>query len=737
MSGSGRRAVLGGWLALMGVLAACSNPSNVVDPPLEALVASGDSQYGTANQLLSTPLQVVVRSIVTKVPREGVTVVWTVESGDASISGSDVTTTDANGSARAMIRLGTTPGEVTVRATVQQQNQATTTFRLFLVNRPVLSDVTPATAAPGEAVTLTGQNFSPDPDQNVVLFSGIRGRVTSASETELTVVVPECLPQRSVSLIAQLGSVASESLPFAVGAGGQVASLQVGDLAVADDPDGYECITVPGDGSATYVVMAQSASILGAASHPFTLYGLGQGAPAAANRMAVRPLAAAPAAVAGTDPEASEGVLSYRSSGEPSGAQFRLDRELRTLEREATRGGGASRWGGDPARVEGPARTPPVVGERRTFQVFQSPGNFTEVTAVARFVGARAALFVDEDAPSGGFTQADLQLFSDRFDDFIHPAVTAAFGEESDLDDNDRVVILFSPAVNALTSRGATGFVGGFFFGIDLLPESQGSNGGEVFYTLVPDPDGIFSDPRPKDDILEVVPGVLAHEFQHMVHFNQRVLLLGAEANEALWLSEGLAQYAEEVVARAYEDVGDAEGAELFRDGARERSRRYLSAPDEVSLVISAGQGTLEERGAAFLHVLYLADRFGDGLMDALVRSMRIGVENVEAATGTSWPSLLSDWWAAIRLDGTGAESPPAEYPTVELRSFLQNPFPLTPAALDASGFVESGSLPSSSVAYYEVVPAGGGSMTLRIGGAGGGIIPPQAALQFTVIRVQ
>lgn len=724
-------------VALMALLAACSSPSNVVEPPLEALVASGDSQYGTANQLLSTPLQVVVRSILTKVPREGVTVVWTVEEGDATISGTAATTTDSTGSARARVRLGSNPGEVTVRATVQQQNQANTTFRLFLVNRPVLSGLAPTSAAPGEAVTVTGQNFSPDPDQNVVLFSGIRGRVTAASSTELTVLVPECLPQRSVGVVAQLGSVASESLSFSVGAGGQVSSLQIGDVVVADDPDGYDCITVPGDGSATYVVMAQSASVLGAASHPFSLYGLAEAAPFAAATTASGPVAAMQT-TAGAWP-ASEGgtILDYQARGEEPGPQLRLDGLLRALEEEATQGGGPARWGGEPAGVQGPARAPPVEGERRTFQVFQSPGNFTEVTAEARYVGQRAALFVDLDAPSGGFTQADLELFSNRFDDFIHPAVTGAFGGESDLDANDRVVVLFSPVVNALTPRGSTGFVGGFFFGIDLLPESQGSNGGEIFYTLVPDPDGIHSDPRPKDDILEIVPGILAHEFQHMVHFNQRVLLLGAQANEALWLSEGLAQYAEELVARAYADVGDAQSAELFRDGARERARRYLATPADVSLVITAGQGTLEERGAGFLHVLYLADRFGAGLMEGITRSTRIGVENVEAETGTSWAPLLSDWWAAVRLDETGSESPPVEYPTVELRSFLGNPFPLTIDALDDQGFVEAGSLPSSSVAYYEVVPAAGGSMTMRIGGAGGGIIPPQAALQFTVIRVQ
>ncbi len=725
----GRARWIGSLLALSTLLsAACSSPANIIEPPLEALVASGDSQYGTAGQLLGEPLQVIVRSIVTKVPREGVTVVWTVEAGDAAITGPAATVTDSTGSARANVRLGSSTGEVTVRATVQAQNPASTEFQLFLVNRPVLGEVTPTTAAPGEAVTLTGANFSPDPDQNVVLFSGIRGRVTAASTTELTVTVPGCLPQRSVLVRAQLGPVASDGLALSVGAGGQLTDLQPGQVADADHPGGFDCVTVAGDGSAAYVVMAQSTSSLGAASHSYTLVGLSSGGVPLAAEKQDGPRASS-TTVAGT-----AGAL----VGPPLDAQFELDRRLRTLEKEATRGGGAVQWGGDrPARTGGPASAPPTVGEQRTFQVFQSVGNFTEVTAEARFVGARAALFVDEDAPAGGFTQADLQLFSERFDDFIHPTVTSAFGGESDLDDNDRVVILFSPAVNALTPRGATGFVGGFFFGIDLVPETPGSNAGEVFYTLVPDPDGLFSDAREKEAILEIVPGILAHEFQHMVHFNQRVLLLGAEANEALWLSEGLAQYAEELVARDYGEAGDVDSEELFRDGARERSRRYLAEPEAVSVVIAAGQGTLEERGGGFLHVMYLVDRFGEAILDAMVRTTRIGVDNVEAETGTLWPELLSDWWAAIRLDETGVESAPREYPGVDLRSFLQDPFPLEPEVLSADGFERTGSLLSSSVEYFEVVPQAGGSLTVRIGGAGGGVIPPQAGLRVRVIRVR
>jgi hypothetical protein len=157
---------------------------------------------------------------------------------------------------------------------------------------------------------------------------------------------------------------------------------------------------------------------------------------------------------------------------------------------------------------------------------------------------------------------------------------------------------------------------------------------------------------------------VLAHEFQHMVHFNERVLVRGALGQEALWLSEGLAQMAEELVARAYDALGDGNSAQLFRAGAVQRARRYLVGPDTVSVVVTSGQGSLAERGAGFLNVLYLEDQLGMGMLRDLTQTTRSGVANVELETGRAWPELLADWWAATYLDGPGVESGPLTYPT-------------------------------------------------------------------------
>ncbi|MGB0542102.1 MAG: hypothetical protein ACPGPI_00180 [Longimicrobiales bacterium] len=714
----GRRSALRsvGFTAVLILYACGGDPTTVLRPPVEIFVAAGDQQYGTVGQTLGTPLQVEVRALTTQLPQSGVQVAWSVVEGDAEIAGVSATISDSTGLAETSVRLGTTIGEVVIRATAQGQSPASVDFQLFLVDHPVLNDMSVAVALPGESIILTGENFIPELGHNVVLFSGVRGEVTAAVPSELVVRVPSCLPERDVDVSVRFGTVGSSSLGLSVGAGGEVAALGIGDVVDAFDAPGLTCVTLPGAGGAEYVLEVHATSNAGAAAHAWTLTGLSSSS--------------------ATSPALRSEEVQRRPSEPTPDIAAQWDARLRELERTLT----ADRWltpegaGRGPASVIQPA---PQVNDVRTFQVYRNPGDFASVTAVARYVGDRAAFFVDQDAPEGGYTRDDLRAFSDQFDHVIWPVVTSAFGDPSDLDANERIVILFTPVVNALTPRGATGFIGGFFFGLDLLPDETGSNAGELFYSLVPDPDGEYSDPRPKSALQEITPAVLSHEFQHMVSFNERVLLRGAQANEAVWLSEGLAQFAEELVARSYEEAGDVENTELFREGVRDRSRRYLGDTENVSLIISSGNGTLEERGAGYLYTAYLTDRFGSDLPGRLARTTRTGVANVEAETGTPWRDVLSDWWAAVVLDEPGAEAAPLVYPSVDLQGFLGDPFPLQPTPLGGADFERMGTLRSSSVAYYIVDPSESGTMTVRLGGEGGGSSAPQAGLRMRIIRVQ
>ncbi|MEX0837197.1 MAG: hypothetical protein WD101_02610, partial [Gemmatimonadota bacterium] len=425
-------------------------------------------------------------------------------------------------------------------------------------------------------------------------------------------------------------------------------------------------------------------------------------------------------------------------------AQGAFDLKLRSeeaaiLERRLS-GGGAVQPPSGAARAPGAPAAVPTVGDSRTFWVFNGsddPGNrFDEITATARLVSDEAVVYVDDAAPAGGFEDGDLEDVGVRFDDVIHPRVTESFGIPSDLDGNDRVVILFTPVVNRLTARDSNSFVGGFFYGRDLLPELSNSNAGEVFYALVPDPDAEHGDARSKRKVLDVVPSILAHEFQHMVHFSERVVGLGG-SQDALWVLEGLAQMAEELVARDYAASGDSAAAELFRDGNRRRALLYLERPDTVSLIVSSGNGSLAERGAGFLYMLYLHQQDGGDVLRRLTQTTLTGVANVEAQMATTWGELFSRWATAVYFDDGGDAAGPFTYPDFDLPGFLRELLPFHVPTGGHADFVFTATLRASSMRYISLRPPDGGTLTLTMGGADGGPFTSGAGAMLRVVRVR
>jgi hypothetical protein len=722
---SGRRRVATA-LALLWVAACSASPVEPRLPELEVVVAGGDGQYGTSGVDLPHPMRVVVRSVETKLPAADIDVQWTVVSGDASIMGADVRVTNDAGAAEVQVRLGSAEGEISIEATVVRQAGATATLRSFLVGTPELTAVEPALLTAGGTVVLDGQNFSPVPEQNTVLFSGIRGRVTNATPTRLEVEVPACLPPRSaLGVRTALGVVSSDSLSVAVESQVEPLTLPVGGYIDLVDPRGLDCVRLSGAGAAGYLAVPHSWSTLAAALHPLRVTGLAYDP--------TQPIAVGPA---GADLGDRAGATT-----EPHGsAQERFELRLRLEEKALIEER-------DPVYpmlrepLAGPAATP-WVGQSRSFFVYNGStdsdlsARYDQITATVRYVGAKVAIFVDNESPASGFTDEDLQDLADRFDEVIHPTVTQTFGTASDIDGNERVAVLFTPVVNRLTPRASNSFVGGFFFGRDLMPELSYSNKGEVFYALVPDEAGEHGDPRTRNQVVTVVPAILAHEFQHMVHYNQRVLQRGG-SQDALWMLEGLAQMAEELVARIYDGVAAWEEAELFRDGNRRRARLYLERPDTTSLIVSSGRGTLAERGAGFLFLLYLHQQHGGDLLGRLTRTTVTGVANAELETGKEWSELLPDWAAAMYLDGSAAGAGALMYPNFHLRGFLETSSPFQMLQGGTNDFLRSETLPSSSLRYYVLNPPDGGSLSVALGGVGGGDWPVAAALGLRLVRIR
>lgn len=320
------------------------------------------------------------------------------------------------------------------------------------------------------------------------------------------------------------------------------------------------------------------------------------------------------------------------------------------------------------------ARTTPTLGEQAAFSVLASlfePVRYDSVRARAVYVGARIALYEDVATPNA-FSPAQWSAMGTLMDQTLAPTAQAAFGSPSDVDGNGRVIVLFTAAVNRLVTTldcARSGFVNGFFNSEDLKTSSKG-NGGEVFYSLVPDPAGAFSCAHTAAEVQRAAPVVFMHELQHMISYGEHVVRRNGAA-EVPWLNEGLSHIAEELGSRVFEQrypspLQRTRGAQIVPDSAVpyytpnvKNAFLWLDSPMFASpIAYDAGSfGTLSERGASWLLLRWLIDRQGPNVTRDLVQTTLVGTANLEAVGGRTTGALLGDFALAIFADSLPGNS--------------------------------------------------------------------------------
>ena len=373
-------------------------------------------------------------------------------------------------------------------------------------------------------------------------------------------------------------------------------------------------------------------------------------------------------------------------------------------------------------------------------------------------VGTRSVVVADTANPSGGFSDADYRSIAATFDTLVAPLGGETFGEPTDIDDNGRVVLFFTREVNAITPANSGSYVGGFFWSRDLFPQTArtpgdgcaGSNAGELFYLMVPDPRGsingnAFSTAQTRG----FITGTIAHEYQHLINASRRLYVnTTADGWEETWLDEGLSHIAEELV--FHRASGLTPGANLDATALR-RSSRYVSAftdyqLDNVARYASflasttgnspyADDESLATRGAAWAFLRYAADQRGsDGTVwRQLANSPTSGFANLRGVFGPDLTSLIRDWSTTVLTDDLAGVDARWQQPSWGFRSifavFHDTGFPLATASL-ASGVARAVTL----------VP--GGSAFLRFGvaaNASGSLqwTAPAPSVQLTLVRTR
>ena len=715
----------------LGLIGACSDGIDLPKPARMEKVGSGDLQRATAGNRLSIPFSVfITASDGSGVPREAVT--WIVEEGSGADLSDSLTVTDGSGVAQAYLTLGPTAGSYVVRAALVRKPDAFVTFNAVAVSAPTVDGVTPSTFSGGMQVSLQGSHFG---DSTVVEFNGTEAEVGSVSPTGLglSVSVPQCLVPGAVTISVRVGLSGPSTVSGTFAASAGTLNLEPGEYVSAEPAALGGCATFPtaGPGGAEYLLTPQSVS----ATPGDTVWFRMKGDSVAAAIPVVMPVAA----------------------DRPITLQF--DDFLRGLEAELAERPRQPMTETlvDAAQIQ----LDIVVGDRRTFRVCdkvtcRQEEDFATVSAAVKYVGDHALIYQDEDAPAGGLNEADFQELGGIFDQELYGVATSAFGSESDVDQNGRVMILFTPIVNALTETAqcSQSYVTGFFFPLDVDPTAGNdnrSNQAELFYAMVPDPQGTVTCDHSVERVTRIVPVTFIHEFQHMISFHQHVILR-AGSSENTWLNEAMSHVAEELAALHFESLGQSVRFSAFSLGDLYNGYKYLRDPASYYLLYDEGTGTLEERGASWLFLRWLADQFGPEVLRRLSETNLTSTENVMAATGEPMSKLLADWFLANYVsDNPDIQDIPERlsYLTWNLRdvysslyaqdrSLFDRPFPIEPVVFDGGIFDVSGRLGGGSGAYFLVNQAGGQrGFTAQLLDANGVPLAEETQSRLNVVRIR
>jgi len=278
-------------------------------------------------------------------------------------------------------------------------------------------------------------------------------------------------------------------------------------------------------------------------------------------------------------------------------------------------------------------------------------------------------------------------------DNDIYDWITGIFGEEWGahsnsylIPDNDEITILLydishdnDPRIDEDKSppnNKQDWYIAGFFtpkdnYRAEVIP---GSNERIMFYidavafALTDGGPWAITDSYPQDQI-----STLSHEFQHMIMYYQKAVLLSKNINsdEFTWLNEMSSLMAEDFVSDKLGipgprgvDPADGTGIDVLTNGGRLAA--FNSSPDESLTKWGVGpaedESILRDYAAAYSFGAFLGRNYGGAsLFQKIVQSPYTSenavINAIHETTGktVTFPQLLQDWGAAVLLsDYTG-----------------------------------------------------------------------------------
>ncbi len=221
---------------------------------------------------------------------------------------------------------------------------------------------------------------------------------------------------------------------------------------------------------------------------------------------------------------------------------------------------------------------------------------------------------------------AYIDALSLEFGSTIYPILTSVFGSEWNpgVDGDKRITILFHSMKDG---------VGGYFRSADehIKLQTPISNEREMLYLPIAHIDNF---PR-----LKVA---LAHEFVHLITFNQKDRVHGVQ--EEVWLNEARADYASTIL--GYNNIYDS-------SNLAKRVKDFLEKPSDS---LTEWQETKHDYGVVNVFFHYLVDHYGINILADSLKSKLIGIASINELLlkngyKEDFKQIFTNWTIAMTLN--------------------------------------------------------------------------------------
>lgn len=274
-----------------------------------------------------------------------------------------------------------------------------------------------------------------------------------------------------------------------------------------------------------------------------------------------------------------------------------------------------------------------IVGEVANFTIADNFDALARDRVAAELVKSTAGLYFyvekswwDAQPPARqSEILSNFDALAGEFDNHIYPTLTSVYGSEwkPGVDSDSKITVLF----HAMKEGAA-----GYFRSADEYIKLQlpTSNEREMVY---------LSLANITSSQLKVF---LAHEFTHLIEFNQKERLYGAK--EEVWLSEARADFSSTIL--GYDSV--YEGSNLQR-----RVRDFLNSPSDS---LTEWRESKYDYAVVSVFMHYLVDHYGIHILADSMKTKLAGIASVNAALASNsikedFGSIFTDWTIALMLN--------------------------------------------------------------------------------------